>query len=390
MADDCLKPRRILFLTGTRADFGKLKPLIRAVDDSPNFSCAVFATGMHTLKLYGYTAFEVLRQGYSDVHVYMNQLLNEPMEQILSNTISGLSRYVHENRPDMIVVHGDRVEAMAGAVVGALQNILVAHIEGGELSGTIDELIRHSISKMSHLHFVANEDSARRLTQMGEAPESVFVIGSPDIDVMLGGDLPSLDQVKAYYEIDFSSYAIALYHPVTTEVAEVGQHARNFVQALIESNQNYVVVYPNNDEGTSSILAEYKRLEGRENFALFPSIRFESFLTLMKHARFVIGNSSAGIHEAPIMGVPTVNIGSRQMNRFTHHSIINAGDDTASILQAIAQAQALGETKPTLHFGRGNSHQQFMEVIQRPSTWAISKQKQFRDLAAVPLAPTGA
>lgn len=381
MVDDRLIQRRILFLTGTRADFGKLKPLIRAVEASPEFSCTVFATGMHTLKLYGYTAFEVLRQGFSDVHVFMNQLINEPMEQILANTISGLSRYVHENRPDMIVVHGDRVEAMAGAIVGALQNILVAHIEGGELSGTVDELIRHSVSKMSHLHFVANEDSARRLVQMGEAPQSVFVIGSPDIDVMLGDDLPSLDEVKAYYGINWSPHAIALYHPVTTEIDEIGEHARCFVDALIASGRNYVVVYPNNDEGTSAILAEYQRLKGRTNFALFPSIRFEAFLTLMKNAEFIAGNSSAGIHEAPIMGVPTVNVGTRQQNRFTHDSIINVQDDTAAILGGIERALQLGNMPPTLHFGRGDSHRQFMEVIKRPGTWRVPKQKQFYDIA---------
>ena len=148
--------KRILFLTGTRADFGKLRPLIQQVDAHPNFEAVVFVTGMHTLELYGYTVLEVRNAGFRNLHVHMNQFPNEPMDLVLANTISGLSRFVHEETPDLIVVHGDRVEALAGAVVGALRNILVAHVEGGELSGTVDDLIRHAVSKLSHLHCVAN------------------------------------------------------------------------------------------------------------------------------------------------------------------------------------------------------------------------------------------
>ena len=218
---------------------------------------------------------------------------------------------------------GDRIEAMAGATVGALKNILVGHIEGEEVSGTIDDLIRHSVSKLSHIHFVSNEEAGQRLRQLGEDPKTIFVIGLPDIDVMLSGSLPSLAEVKDHYKINFESYGIILFHPVTTEVKDVKFHVRNFIQAAVESNENFLVLYPNNDSGSSEIFEGYKTLEKNPKFRILPSIRFEAFLSFLKGTKLILGNSSAGIREAPVYGIPTVNVGSRQQDRFHYESIIN-------------------------------------------------------------------
>ena len=166
-------------------------------------------------------------RAFENIYPYLNQdpFGSSGMDLALANTIQGLGHYVREFSADLIVVHGDRIEALAGATVGALHNILVAHIEGGEVSGTVDELLRHAISKLSHLHFVANQESRNRLMQMGEQPDAVFVIGSPDIDVMLSGSLPSLNEVKSHYEIPFDDYCIFIYHPVTTELAGLEERA---------------------------------------------------------------------------------------------------------------------------------------------------------------------
>lgn len=373
------KPKKILFLTGTRADFGKLKPLIRAIAQNTDFEYMIFVTGMHTLDRYGYTLDEVYKAGFSNVHVFMNQLHGEPSELILSNTISGLSRFVHEYRPDMIVVHGDRIEALAGAIVGALQNILVSHIEGGEISGTIDELIRHSVSKLSHLHFVSNNEAADRLFQMGENSKSIFIIGSPDVDVMLSSELPSLETVKNYYEISFDQYAIAMLHSVTTELDLLKEHSQIYVSSLIESGLKYIVVYPNNDPGNEIILEALKKLKGNSNFRIFPSIRFEYFLTLLKNAQFIVGNSSAGIREAPIYSLPTVNIGTRQLNRYNYPTIINCKFDKGEIINSIDAALNQKPSAPSLHFGKGNSTTQFTDILKTESTWLINHQKQFID-----------
>lgn len=373
--------KRIVFITGTRADFGKLKPLIRAVENHPDFEYAIFATGMHMLYRYGMTVEEIHKDGFNKIFTFMNQVHGEPMEMVLANTISGLSRYVHESEPDLIVVHGDRVEALAGATVGALRNILVGHIEGGEVSGTIDELIRHSTSKLAHLHFVANQDARTRLIQLGEMKNSIHIIGSPDIDIMLSDQLPDINTVKTYYEIEFERHAILMFHPVTTEIADIPQQVKALINAVLKSRLNYVVIFPNNDSGSKHILAEYKRFEGLNNVKLFPSIRFEYFLSLLKDAQFILGNSSAGIHEAPVFGVPTINIGSRQQNRFSHSSIFNVSCTENDILEKIEMMAQSNQSFPSCkHFGIGKSAQKFISELESDSLWKTSKQKVFQNI----------
>ena len=153
--------KKIVFLTGTRADFGKLKSLMSISQNSKNFEVHLFVTGMHMNTLYGFTVDEIEKAGFKNIYKYINHDSIEYMDRTLSKTIDGFSEYISQINPDLIVVHGDRVEALAGAIVGSLNNILVAHIEGGEVSGTIDELIRHSVTKMSHIHLVANSEAKK-------------------------------------------------------------------------------------------------------------------------------------------------------------------------------------------------------------------------------------
>src|SRR5690606_38604950 len=289
----------------------------------------------------------------------------------------GLSHLVRERRPELIVVHGDRVETLAGAIVGALNNVLVAHVEGGELSGTVDELIRHSVSKLAHVHFVANDEAARRLCQMGERPESIWVVGSPDIDAMLGPDLPDIEEVRHHYAIPFEDYGILLYHPVTTEVEHLERRAAKLVDAILESGRSFVVISPNNDLGSDAITTELRRLNDAARFRHLPSLRFEAFLTLLREASGIVGNSSAGIREAPVFGVPTINLGSRQSNRFRHASILDVSEEDPSLVKHLRD---LGGRYPASnHFGDGRSADLFMEALASERFWQTPRQKQFLD-----------
>ncbi len=375
-----MKQRKVLFLTGTRADFGKMKPLMLAVESHINFECQIFITGMHTLQRYGYTVKEVIDTGFENIYTFMNQHVGDRMEMILASTIKGLSRYIHENKPDMLVIHGDRVEALAGAIVGALTNTLVCHIEGGERSGTIDESIRHSVSKLSHLHMVCNDEAVKRLIQMGEKKEFIHNIGSPDIDVMLSPDLPSLDSVKKHYDIPFENYSVVLFHPVTTDINNMPANAKAMVDALLECQQNFVVVYPNNDEGSDHIIKEYDRLKNRENFRVYPSIRFESFLTLLKNSKCMIGNSSAGIRETTFYGMPSINIGNRQNERYFAKSIINTDYNSREIHSAIQKAINTDKLERDSYFGEGNSAEKFMLLLGQENIWNAAGQKLFHDI----------
>lgn len=376
-------PKKILFLTGTRADYGKLKPLIEKSENYPEFECHIFITGMHMLSRYGYTFVELQKAGHKNIFPYINQMhsTDAQMDVVLANTIQGLGHYVREFQPDLIVVHGDRVEALAGAVVGALNNIMVAHIEGGEVSGTIDELIRHAISKLSHLHFVANGVARKRLIQMGELPDSIYSIGSPDIDVMLSNRLPTLKETKQRYEISFRQYGVFIYHPVTSELHALRKNIADIMEALRATELNFVIIYPNNDPGSDIIMEAILQVKEHPRFRVIPSLRFEHFLTLLKHAKFIIGNSSAGIREAPVFGVPTINIGSRQMNRFCYPSIINVPEDKTAILHSLDNLPI--SVIPSTHFGKGNSAEGFMAALNNPNLWETPCQKQFQDVGLI-------
>jgi UDP-N-acetylglucosamine 2-epimerase (hydrolysing) len=374
---------KIMFLTATRADFGKLKSLMRSVSEAEQFECLIFATGMHMLARYGSTIQEIYKSGFRNVHPYINQdgSVSSQMDLVLANTVHGLGLHIRESQPHLLVVHGDRVEALAGAIVGALNNARVAHIEGGEVSGTVDELLRHAVTKLSHIHFVANEEAAQRLRQMGEDWKSIFIIGSPDTDIMFSTNLPDLEEVKRHYEVPFDTYGIVLYHPVTTEHAQVRSNARELVNALLASGLNFVVIHPNNDKGAETILEELERLRGLPRFRFIPSMRFEYFLVLMKHATVMAGNSSAGVREAPAYAVPTVNIGTRQNSRFHCSSIIDVPEDSEAIARALANLPK--GLAPVHHFGRGNCAEAFMQVLRSQAIWSLPKQKKFNDASEV-------
>lgn len=375
-----VKVRKILFITGTRADYGKIKPLIRRVDDSDQFEAYVFVSGMHLLEKFGSTYEEVIKDKYKNIYTAFGLINSQSMSYNLGDVVCHLTGYVNNINPDMIVVHGDRIDALAGAIVGALNNIRVAHIEGGELSGSVDESIRHAISKFAHLHFVSNEEARNRILQLGEDSNHVFVIGSPDIDVMISDKLPALQLAKNRYSVNFDRYAILMYHPVTTELEELGDQIRSVVDAAIQSDLNYIVVYPNNDCGSDIILNEYRRFNNNPRIRVFPSLRFEYFLSFLKNADFMLGNSSAGVREACIYGVPAIDVGNRQTNRYRvsdKSNIQHIDGDLDDILSAIKQVDKY--RKADLAFGSGNSTECFYNLILSECVWNTPIQKSFID-----------
>lgn len=373
--------KKIVFVTGTRADYGKLKSPMKAVEENEDFELYVFVTGMHLFSIFGNTYEEVIKEGYKNVYVAHGLTHSDKMSANIGNTITHFTGYIDNIKPDLIVVHGDRADALAGAIVGALNNIAVAHVEGGEVSGTIDESIRHAISKFAHLHFVSNEDSKKRIIQLGEDVANIFVIGSPDVDIMLTKNLPSISEVKKHYEIPFSNYGILIFHPVTTEYGEIGGKIKRVVDAVLKSKKKFIVIYPNSDLGFEIILNEYSRFKDNKNVVLYPSMRFEYFLTLLKNADFIMGNSSAGIRESSVYGVPAIDIGSRQNGRYQLNVLKNiqhVGESVKEILEAINLVDKYRTAG--MHFGEGNSTKKFLEIILDESIWKKKLQKKFIDL----------
>jgi len=369
--------KKIVFITGTRADFGKQKQIIKKSSKLKNLEVKIFCTGMHMLKKYGETHMEVDLLKNIEIFKFINQNDSDQMDHILAKTVSGLSDYISEMKPDFIVIHGDRVEALAGAIVGSLNNIKTIHIEGGEVSGTIDESIRHAVSKLSHIHLTSTTEASERLKNMGENPNSVFTIGSPDIDIMNSKELPSLTEVKNYYNINFKNYGILIYHPVTTDTKNIEKYTNILIKTLIKSKKNYVVIFPNNDPGNKIIIKKYNEiLKNNRKFIVFPSMRFEYFLTLLKNSSLIIGNSSVGIRESAHYGVGSIDIGSRQNSRQRCSSVINVKYNSKKIITFINEMYSK-KFKPNKLYGDGMSSAKFLELVKNNKFDKVKIQKVF-------------
>ena len=324
-----------------------------------------------------------IKDKIKNIHKFKNQKLNDKMDLVISKTIIGFSNFVSIHKPDLIVLHGDRVESLACATVGCLNNIKTAHIEGGEVSCAVDEILRHSISKLSHIHFVTNLKAKKRLLQMGESKKSIFVIGSPDIDIIKSKNLPKIEFVKNWYGIVFEKYAIAILHPVTTDLKDLNKQCKIFLSAILESKKNYILIYTNNDQGSEVIIKKYMKLRKTKNIKLLPSIRFEYYLTLLKNASFIIGNSSSGIMEAPYYGLPTINIGNRQNKRANFDTIENCKFSLKPIKKLInkfSKKNIVKKTTKTEYFGKGQSFKIFNKILKMNNFWKIKSQKEFQDL----------
>lgn len=369
--------KKLLFVSGTRADFGKLQPLASEAFNR-GFKVTFFITGMHMLEKYGLTKEEVRSYQEFETIEYLNQRENDPQDVILSKTILGFSDYLNEQDPDLVVIHGDRVEAIACAIVCATNYCLSAHIEGGEVSGTIDELFRHCNSKLCLLHMVSSEKAKKRVLQLGEPEKNIFVIGSPELDIHGNNSGVHIDQVKKRYDIKFDEYGICIFHPVTSEVDTIEQQAKSLFEALNLSGKNFVIILPNNDPGNKIIKKKIYKLD-RDRFKILPSMRFNYFSELIKNCGIFVGNSSAGVRELPFLGICSIDIGSRQFRRSDSKSIFQISPyEKNSIIEVINQNWNKRFPKD-LAYGVGNASKKFVEILSRDEIWNNPLQKNFRD-----------
>ena len=366
--------KRLLFVSGTRADYGKLEPLATEAVEA-GFRVTFFVTGMHTMSVYGLTKEEIHRHGGFEVFEFVNHRSSDSMDVIIAKTITCFSDFVNEFSPDLVVIHGDRAESLAVAIVCATNYIRCAHVEGGELSGTIDESFRHAITKLAHFHFVSNEDARSRVISLGEKREHIFLIGSPEMDVHTRREV-DLSEVVNRYSIP-ADYGVCIFHPVTSELAELENRTSILINALKRSERAFVVILPNNDPGSEVIVRAINDLP-RDKFRILPSMRFSYFSTLLRCAKLIVGNSSSGVREAPFFGTPSVNIGSRQANRSSSISITDCPIDDEDIIVGAIEREWGKVYPPDYSFGRGDAVKKFIATLNS-QMWNANLQKAFQD-----------
>ena len=372
-----LVPRRLLFVTGTRADFGKLEPLALAALDALH-EVTFFVTGMHMMEKYGLTKTEVHKQPGFNVVEFTNQRDGDPQDVILAKTVIGFSDFIQEHAPDLVVIHGDRIESLACTLVCATNYIRCAHIEGGEVSGTIDEQFRHCNTKLASDHLVSSDEAARRVARLGEAPDAIHVIGSPELDIHSQPSGVTIDQVLEHYQIANRDYGICVFHPVTSERETMKMQAEALFNSLRASQRYFVVIKPNNDPGAEEILSILDMLP-RDQFRILPSMRFVFFSELMRNAGAIIGNSSMGVREAPFLGVPSLNVGTRQANRSAAPSLTHAAPDDHEAIEKFIDFYWGKRLPPNQCFGEGKAAELFVQILNRNSFWLRPMQKYFSE-----------
>ena len=337
--------RKICVVTGTRAEYGLLSRLMRMIKDSPDTQLQVVATNMHLTPKFGNTYQEIEKDGFTiDCKV---PIIDEDDKdnavttvKCMAKALSGFADAFNVLKPDLLVVLGDRYEILAAAEAALIERIPIAHIHGGEVTeGAYDDAIRHSITKMSHLHFTATEGYRKRVIQLGEQPERVFYVGSLGVENIMKIPLLSKEEIEAANDFQIDDHTILVtYHPVTLGPGSTSRDISAFMDALQARPELRVIfTMPNSDNGSDVIVHAIKNFVNRnpERAVAFKSLGLKRYLSTMKYCRAVVGNSSSGILETPSFGMPTLNIGNRQKGRIRAGSILDCQTDKQSILEGL-------------------------------------------------------
>ena len=358
-------------VTGSRSEYGLLRWLMQEFQDAPRFSLRLAVTGNHFDATWGRTIDEIKADGFTiddAVEVVLNTESDAALTRSVAEMTAEFASAFERNRPDLVVVMGDRYELLAISTVCVLMNIPIAHISGGEITGgAIDDQIRNAMTKLSHLHFVANEDYGKRVRQMGEEDWRICVSGEPGLDNVTRLELWSARQLGDDLGLDLTKpTALVTFHPVTLERDQAEQHITAVIDALQQADMQYILTYPNADLGCDRVIAALTDFHAanESRSCLVKSLGQLRYLSALRHADMMIGNSSSALFEAPSFNMPAVNIGSRQAGRMRAENVIDVDCETAAILAGIGQARTYDRSVEIVNpYGDGHSSERVRSFI---------------------------
>jgi GDP/UDP-N,N'-diacetylbacillosamine 2-epimerase (hydrolysing) len=382
------KVRRVAVVTGTRAEYGLLKPVMDEIRDA-GLELRLVVTGMHLQAEFGQTEREIETDGMRiDARVPMAAANDEPgaMVQSLATGVGGLGRAFEAIAPDVVLVLGDRVEAFAAAIAAAGTNTVLAHLHGGEVTrGGFDESMRHAITKLAHLHFAATQKSRERIIRMGERPDRVFVVGAPGVDVVRRSPRLSFEDLEKAIGAPLGKPLVVLvHHPVTTRADEAAGEMREALEAVGAAGHITVCLYPNSDAGGRRMIEVIESFGGRPWLRIRPSLDHSLYLSLLAHADVLVGNTSSGIIEAPLLRLPFVNIGDRQAGRERGDNVIDVPARRSEIGLALERALNDREFRDRIGrsespYGDGRASERIVAELCRTAISPELLQKQFAD-----------
>lgn len=381
----------ICVITGSRSEYGLLRWILQEIKDDPALVLRLVVAGNHMSETWGRTIDEILADGFEPtdiIDVALNTESGTTIAQSVAEILTHLTDVLGAHKPDLILVMGDRYELLAVAAAAVIMTIPIAHISGGELTGgAIDEQIRHAMTKVSHIHFVANETYARRVMQMGEESWRVCISGEPGLDNVTRLELWTAEKLGDFVSLDLSKpTALVTYHPLTLEHESLDQQIAIVIAAMEKSDLQFVVTYPNADVGSEQIIQALEAFTGRNpgRAVLIKSLGQTRYLSALRHMTMMIGNSSSALFEAPSFNIPAVNIGTRQAGRMRAENVIDVACDVDAILDGIKKAKAYDRSKVCVNpYGDGNSSGRVCEFIRsvfRERTRSEILHKQFVDM----------
>tara|TARA_B110000438_G_C15811966_1_gene650058 strand:+ start:1611 stop:2753 length:1143 start_codon:yes stop_codon:yes gene_type:complete len=374
--------KKILFISERRADYAKLKPIIKEIEKSETIEYYLLVTGSHLLKKYGYTINEIKKDKikiYKKFEMFPKNSKNTPDQMTLGfgKSVIEITKIVKKLKPNIIFTGFDIGANFAAAIVGAHMNIHVVHMEGGELTGTIDESIRHAISKFAHIHFTASHLAKKILIKMGENEKNIFVVGNPSLDQIKKVKKIPTKELEKEFNIQLDKPLILLLqHTVTTEFDKIDKYFSETISAIQKCDIQCLIISGNLDAGSEKIL----KIIEKSKIQNYSNLSFEKYINLLKNCSVLVGNSSSGIMEAPFLRIPSINIGTRQAGRLTSDSIINVGYDKKIIVKAIKKAvyseEFLKKNKKTKNqYGNGDSAKKIVKILEKMNLNKISIQK---------------
>ncbi|MGH7412215.1 MAG: UDP-N-acetylglucosamine 2-epimerase [Candidatus Methylomirabilis sp.] len=372
--------RRICVVSGNRADYARLKAVLGAIRARPELELTLIVMGAHLLPDFGTTVDQVRQDGFPIFATARTIVEGEDpasMSKSIGLGVMELTTILDIAAPDVVLISGDRFEIISVAIAASAMNIHLAHLQGGEVTGTFDESVRHSVTKLAHLHFPATEAARDRIIRMGEAPERVHLVGCPSIDII--ANLPTVDRqtICAKYRLDPSApFLIVAQHPVTTEFEEAGEQIRRTLQAVEDLGVRGVMIYPNIDAGSERMIRAIRRMEAAGQLGRldkYKHIPLEDFVHLMRHAAAIVGNSSAAIREGSSLGTPAVNVGSRQHRRERGKNVLDVPYEPKAIRQAILEQTRHGPYPPEPLYGDGKAAPRVAEILSGSELGPIQK-----------------
>lgn len=333
--------RKIAIITGSRGEYGYIRPIIREIQKNSDLDYFVIATNMHPLAEFGYSLEEIKKDGFKVEERIFNVFDGYnpiTMTKSLGVFLMQLPEIFDRTKPDIVLIAGDRGEQLMAAIVGAYMYLPVVHVQSGEISGNIDGITRHAITKFAHLHFCANEEFAQRVKMMGEQDFRIYITGAPMLDELMEGIVTDQEQLfKKYNLAKEKPLFLLLQHPVTEEYGKEAQYMEETLKAILSFNAQTIAIFPNADAGNKEIKRMMERHHGPD-LKIFRNLPRQDYTGLLKIAKVIIGNSSSAIIEAPVFKLAAVNIGNRQKGRLQSNNVINVGCNSQEIKSAIQKA----------------------------------------------------